>query len=77
MEINCLDVIRELSSYLDDDVSEQLRISIEAHLPNCTHCTAILDGLRNTITLIGDGRAFELPVGFSERLRRRIRLHVR
>lgn len=77
MKINCLDVIRELSNYLDRDVDEQLRIDIETHLPTCAHCTAIFDGLRNMVRLTGDGRAFELPIGFSQRLRRRIRLQSR
>ena len=69
MEISCLEVIRELSSYIDGDVKPQLRAEIETHLPNCAHCTAIYDGLRNTITLVGDGRSFQLPSGFSQRLR--------
>ena len=69
MEISCVEVIRELSNYIDEDVPPQLRASIEAHLPKCAHCTAIHDGLRNTITLIGDGRSFQLPAGFSQRLR--------
>ena len=68
MEISCLEVIRELSNYVDQDVTRQLREQIVAHLPNCSHCTAVFDGLRNTITLTGDGRAFDLPVGFSQRL---------
>jgi anti-sigma factor RsiW len=72
MVISCLDVIRELSNYIDQDVSAELRGQIEAHLPACAHCTAIYDGLRNTITLIGDGRSFELPAGFSQRLRERL-----
>jgi hypothetical protein len=69
VEISCLEVIRELSNYFDEDLERQLRADIEAHLPNCAHCTAIYDGLRNTITLVGDGRSFELPPGFSLRLR--------
>ena len=69
VEISCLEVIRELSNYLDKDVRPELRAQIAAHLPNCEHCTAIYDGLRNTITLVGDGRSFELPAGFSQRLR--------
>ena len=69
MEISCLDVIRELSNYIDKEVTPQLREQILAHLPGCSHCTAVYNGLRNTITLTGDGRAFNLPVGFSERLR--------
>lgn len=72
MKISCLEVIRELSNYIDDDVTKQLREQIIAHLPSCAHCTAIYDGLRNTITLTGDGRAFELPAGFSERLRMKL-----
>lgn len=69
MEISCLEVIRELSNYVDEDVPPELRTDIEAHLPHCVHCTAVYDGLRNTITLVGDGRSFELPSGFSQRLR--------
>lgn len=73
MEISCLDVIRELSNYMDRDVQPELRSQIEAHLPTCAHCTAIYDGMRNTITLVGDGRNFELPKGFSQRLRERLK----
>ena len=69
VEISCLEVIRELSRYIDDDVNSKLRAQIEAHLPTCAHCTAVYDGTRNVITLVGDGRTFELPVGFSLRLR--------
>ena len=69
MEISCMEVIRELSNYIDKDVPPNLREQILSHLPGCSHCTAVYNGLRNTITLTGDGRAFNLPAGFSERLR--------
>jgi len=69
VEISCLEVIRELSNYVDKDVRPNLRAQIATHLPTCAHCTAIYDGLRNTITLVADDRTFELPVGFSQRLR--------
>jgi anti-sigma factor RsiW len=72
VEISCLEVIRELSNYIDKDLKPQLRADIEVHLPTCEHCTAIYDGLRNTITLTGDGRSFQLPAGFSQRLRNRL-----
>jgi len=73
VEIGCLEVIRELSNYIDEDVKPELRADIQAHLSNCAHCTAIYDGLRNTITLMGDGRSFELPSGFSQGLRDKLR----
>jgi hypothetical protein len=69
VEISCREVIRELSKYIDQDLDTDLRVQIEAHLANCRHCTAIYDGIRNVIILMGDGRSFDLPAGFSERLR--------
>jgi hypothetical protein len=67
-----LEVIQELSNYIDKDVTPQLREQMVAHLPSCSHCAAVYDGLRNTITLTGDGRAFDLPTGFSQRLRSKL-----
>jgi hypothetical protein len=72
VEISCLEVIRELSNYIDKDVTQRLREQITAHLPGCSHCIAVYDGLRNTITLTGDGRAFDLPAGFSQRFRAKL-----
>ena len=72
MEISCLEVIRELSSYIDQDVAPDLKAQIEAHLPNCKHCTAIYDGSRNVVRLVADERTFDLPSGFGLRLRDRL-----
>ena len=69
MEISCREVIRELSGYIDQDLRPELRREIAEHLANCRHCMAIYDGTRNVIRLMGDGRSFELPAGFSQRLR--------
>src|SRR5207249_8865048 len=72
VEISCREVVRELSNYIDEEVDPRLRRQIEQHLACCTHCTAIYDGVRNVVTLIGDDRSFELPAGFSQRLRVRL-----
>ena len=72
VEISCLEVMRELSNYFDKDLTSESRAQITAHLPTCAHCTAIYDGLRNTMTLVGDGRSFQLPAGFSQRLRAKL-----
>lgn len=68
VEISCVEVWREISNYIDGDVNPELHARMEAHFKNCKHCTAIHDGTSNVVRLIGDGRAFELPVGFSQRL---------
>ena len=72
MEISCLEVIRELSNYIDQDITPDLKAQIEAHLPHCKHCTAVFDGSRNIVRLITDEHSFELPAGFSQRLRDRL-----
>ena len=72
VEISCLEVWREISNYIDEIVDPDLRRRIEEHLKVCEHCTAIYEGTRNVVRLIADGVAYELPAGFSDRLRRRI-----
>jgi hypothetical protein len=70
--VSCEQVWREISNYLDGDVDPALRAAMEAHLKQCKRCTAVLDGSRNVIQLYADDRLFELPAGFSRRLRQRI-----
>ena len=70
MEISCREVIRELSNFIDQGVGAELRAQIEEHLAKCRHCSAIYDGTRNVIRLVADDRVFELPAGFSQRLRK-------
>ena len=75
IEISCVEVWREISNYLDGEVSAELRDRMEAHFEVCKHCTAVLDGTRNVVQLVGDGRVFPMPQGFSERLYKKIRAH--
>ena len=72
VEIDCYQVRRELSDYLEGDVSPELRLRIEEHLQTCDHCRAVCDGLRNIVRLLGDEEAIELPEGFSQRLYKRL-----
>ena len=73
MVLNCKHVWKEISNYIDDSVSPELREAIEEHLAHCRHCAAVLDSTRNILYLIADERTFELPVGYSERLHTRLR----
>jgi Putative zinc-finger len=68
IEISCVEVWREISNYLDNEISAELRERMEAHFKGCAHCTAVLDGTRNVVKLVGDGKAFQIPDGFSKRL---------
>jgi len=72
IEIDCYQVRRELSDYLEGDLTLQLRLRIEQHLQACDHCRAVYDGLRNIVRLLGDKEVIELPEGFSQRLYKRL-----
>ena len=72
MVVSCEEVWREISNYLDGEVDASLRVSMEEHFRGCKRCTAVLDGTRNVVQLYGDDRMFEVPLGFSHRLHRRL-----
>lgn len=73
IEISCIEVWREISNYVDDEVDPALKARMEAHFQVCAHCKAVLDGTRNVVKLIADGVEYEIPEGFSKRLYNKIK----
>jgi hypothetical protein len=71
--IDCEHVISEISNYIDGEVATGLREQIAAHVAGCTHCYAILNGTRNTLSSVADARVFDLPDGFADRLYRKLK----
>jgi anti-sigma factor RsiW len=76
MKINCQHVWEHISAYIDGEVDAALRAEIDKHLETCEICSAVLDSTRNVVVLVADGRVFELPAGFSERLHARLDLEL-
>jgi hypothetical protein len=72
VEIDCREVWKHLSSYMEGDLTLEMRRQLEHHLRGCRRCTAIYDGTKNAVRLLGDKRAIDLPRGFSERLHDRL-----
>ena len=72
MKLECKHVWEHISEYIDQTVDAKLREEIEKHLEDCEICSAVLDSTRNILVLTADGRTFELPVGYSERLHERL-----
>ncbi len=70
--ISCEEVFRALSDYVDGELDAGFRRRLERHFSECAHCTAVLDGTRNLLSLVGREDAIRVPAGFSERLRLRI-----
>lgn len=71
--VNCRQVIKQISGYLDGELDEDLRHSIEAHIHRCAHCTVVVDTTKKTIELYCDGKIFPLPDDVRHRLHTTLR----
>ena len=76
LEITCRQVIAAVSNYLEGEVDASLSRRLEAHVGGCNHCRAVLDGVKNTITLFADERALELPSEVTRRLYEKLKQHL-
>jgi hypothetical protein len=76
IEIDCLEVWRQISNYLEGEVDSALRASMASHFKECAHCSAVLDGTRNVMKLVGDGKAFEIPAGASQKFYKKLNDHL-
>ena len=76
IEIDCVEVWRQISNYVEGEVDASLRASMASHFKDCAHCSAILDGTRNVVKLVGDGRAFEIPASASQKFYKKLNDHL-
>jgi hypothetical protein len=74
--LQCEEVWREISNYVEGEVESGLRAQLEAHVQGCARCASVLAGTRNVVLLYGDERMMEVPAGFSQRLAARIEQKV-
>ena len=51
-EVDCQDVRKAGSDYLDDDLPPQRRSAVQVHLDKCGPCRAFIDSLSSTIGLL-------------------------
>ena len=67
--LSCEEVRREISNYLDDDISPRMRRLLETHLEQCRKCAVLLDSTHNVLVLLANEQRFELPAGFGRRVK--------
>ena len=70
--ISCVEVRHELSNYIENDITPELRLRIEQHVISCGGCKAVYDGVRNVLRLVSASEIIELPSRFSLRLYHRL-----
>jgi predicted anti-sigma-YlaC factor YlaD len=74
---NCEDVLAELSSYLDDELTDALRKQIEEHMVHCRTCRTVYDSTRKTLSFVTESGSFELSEDVSSKIAGRIREKIR
>ncbi len=50
----CKQVLAELSNYLDNEVSPELKRLLEEHLAKCHRCSLVYDTTRRTLKIVTD-----------------------
>jgi len=75
--MNCEQVWKEVSNYVEGDMSPAIRMAMDDHFLTCQRCRSLLDGTRNVIRLYSDERMIDVPSGFGQRLEKRLSQTVR
>ncbi len=48
---DCLDLLRQLSAYIDDELPSEICAEIRRHLGACPNCEVFIASLQHTVTL--------------------------
>ncbi len=75
--MNCRNVVKELSSYLEEDLDSNLRAAIERHLSNCEDCRLVVDTTKKTIQIFCNAEPAPLPADTKERLHQALEKRLR
>jgi predicted anti-sigma-YlaC factor YlaD len=70
--MDCKEVLANLSSYVDGDVSAELRAALEEHIAKCRRCRVVFDTTGKALKIVFDVEPFEIPLAVSARLYARL-----
>jgi anti-sigma factor RsiW len=66
--MKCEELLAILNEYVDGTANPAICEEFEKHLAGCNPCQIVVDNIRKTITLYKNGKPYELPVEFRDRL---------
>jgi predicted anti-sigma-YlaC factor YlaD len=75
--VNCRNIIKELTNYLDEALDSTLKASIEKHLEHCEDCRIVVDTTRKTIQIYCNSEPAPLPEDTRTRLHDALVKHMR
>ena len=75
--MKCKDVIRELSNYLDGELTREMLAEVERHMQHCEDCRLVVDTTRHTINLYCNQEPAPLPSDVHDRLHQALEKRLR
>jgi len=70
--LTCKEFLQEICDFLDENVDEELRRKLEAHISECPNCFVILDTTKKTIQVYKGVDAQPIPSEVHNRLMRAV-----
>jgi predicted anti-sigma-YlaC factor YlaD len=74
--VNCKNIVKELSNYLEEALEPSLKSSIEKHLNDCDDCRIVVDTTKKTIQIFCNSEPAPLPEDTRQRLRDALFKHL-
>jgi anti-sigma factor RsiW len=71
--MKCAELVATLNEYVEGTVDPAICEEFEKHMAGCNPCQVVVDNIRQTITLYKEGKPYELPVKFRQRLHSALR----
>jgi len=66
--MTCREVLDSISSYVDDDLKQEIVVEMQRHIGKCTDCRAEFDSLTMTVKLYKHVDVPQMPAGCHDRL---------
>jgi anti-sigma factor RsiW len=71
--MKCEELLSMLNDYVDGTADAAICEEFEKHMAGCNPCQVVVDNIRKTIKLYKEGKPYELPAEFRERLHQVLR----
>ena len=71
--MKCAELLTTLNEYVEGTVDPAICEEFEKHIAGCNPCQVVVDNIRQTITLYREGKPYQLPLQFRQRLHSALR----
>jgi hypothetical protein len=71
--MTCEELLKALNEYVDGAQLTEICEEFSQHLAGCNPCQVVVDNIRQTISLYRDGKPYEMPKNFEQRLQQSLK----